>query len=148
MMTGAGPALAAITMALLPTLALGQSATGLWRSSDEETGMPRALIRISEQAGEYSGRIEKLFLMPDEPANPTCDQCEGDLKGRPIIGLTIVSGMHREGQVYVDGQILDPESGRVYRSRMVLGAQGRELVVRGYIGAPLFGRSQVWVRAD
>ena len=49
---------------------------------------------------------------------------------------------------YSGGEILDPDTGGVYRSTMTLSADGRRLTVRGYIGIPLFGRTQEWVRAE
>ncbi|MFX7792804.1 hypothetical protein ABTK00_20420, partial [Acinetobacter baumannii] len=46
------------------------SPVGLWKSIDDATGKPKALIRISENNGELSGKIEKLFRAPEEDQNP------------------------------------------------------------------------------
>jgi uncharacterized protein (DUF2147 family) len=57
-----------------------------------------------------------------------------------------MSGLKKNGDQYTGGQILDPDNGKVYKSRLTLHDDGQRLEVRGYIGVPLFGRSQVWVR--
>ena len=49
---------------------------------------------------------------------------------------------------YVGGQILDPDNGKVYRSKVRLTDNGKTLGVRGYIGVPMLGRSQTWVRQE
>lgn len=123
-----------------------QSPIGLWKNIDDATGKPKALIRITEANGEFSGKIEKLFREPTEDQNPKCIKCEGDLKDQPIIGLTILKGLKKDDDEYNGGTILDPANGKVYKSKMKLEDGGKKLNVRGYIGMPMMGRSQVWVR--
>lgn len=143
----------AASIALLPVAAAAQekSAVGLWKTIDDHNGKPKALIRISEANGEYQGKIEKLFRAPDEEPNPKCDKCTDARKDQPLIGMTILSGLKQDRQErgeYSGGQILDPAEGKVYKSRMVLSDDGGKLNVRGYIGLPLLGRSQIWLRAE
>ena len=127
-----------------------QAATpvGTWQTIDDQTGKPKALIRITEANGELRGRIEHLFRAPNEEQNPKCDKCEGELKDKPIVGMTILSGMKPDGDEFNGGRILDPGNGKVYKSKMELVDGGRKLSVRGYIGMPLLGRTQTWVRQD
>jgi uncharacterized protein (DUF2147 family) len=125
-----------------------QSPVGLWKNIDDESGKPKALIRITESNGVLSGKIEKLFQQPNEDQNPKCDKCEGPLKNQPVIGMTILSNMKRDGDEYDGGNILDPNNGKVYKSTLELKDSGKKLSVRGYIGIPLLGRSQVWIREE
>ena len=60
--------------------------------------------------------------------------------------MTILWGLTKQGDEYQAGQILDPESGEVYRARMKLQDEGEKLSVRGFIGFALLGRTQTWVR--
>lgn len=60
--------------------------------------------------------------------------------------MQILWNMRPDGDSWSGGEILDPESGKTYRAQMKLADGGRKLVVRGYIGLPLFGRSQTWIR--
>jgi uncharacterized protein (DUF2147 family) len=120
------------------------SPVGLWRNVDDVSGKPRALIRITESNGTLQGKIEKVFLAPNE--TPTCTRCEGALKNAPVIGLIILSGLKQDGAEYTGGQILDPDSGKVYSSKISVTDGGKKLTVRGYIGVSLLGRSQIWQR--
>lgn len=124
------------------------SPVGLWKNLDDVSGKPRALVRITESNGALQGRIEKVFPAAGEDPNPKCDKCDGALKNAPVLGLVILSGLTRDGDEYVGGQILDPDNGRVYRSKLRLTQNGQQLSVRGYIGVPMLGRSQTWLRQE
>ena len=126
--------------------AQNNSAIGLWKTIDDETGKPKALVRITEENGSLQGKIEKLFRGPNEDQNPKCGECKDSRKNQPLIGMTIVSGLKKQGDEYTGGEILDPAKGKVYKSKATLRDGGQRLEVRGYIGAPMFGRSQVWHR--
>ena len=142
----------AITAAalVLCSIAHAQEASpvGVWKTIDDQTGKPKSLVRISEANGEYRGRVEKLFREPGEEQNPRCDKCEGALKDQPILGMTIITGMKKDGDEYNGGKILDPGNGKVYKSKMALDDGGKKLNVRGYIGVPMLGRTQTWLRAE
>jgi uncharacterized protein (DUF2147 family) len=124
------------------------SPVGLWKNIDDVSGKPKALIRISDNKGELEGRIEKLFRPADQDQNPKCNLCQGANKDQPIIGLLFMSGLKKSGDEYTGGQILDPDNGKVYKSKLTLVEGGKKVSVRGYIGVPMLGRSQVWVRQD
>jgi uncharacterized protein (DUF2147 family) len=117
---------------------------GVWRTFDDRTGFERGLVVITETAGVLAGRVAGI-LHPRE-AERLCTQCEGARRNKPILGLTIITGMHHDGERWDGGEILDPQTGEVYRCVMRLEGGGTKLVVRGYIGFSLFGRSQTWIR--
>jgi len=56
--------------------------------------------------------------------------------------------LKKQGDEYEGGEILDPESGKVYRAKMKLDGEGEKLNVRGFIGVALLGRTQTWVRNE
>ncbi len=134
----------AAVLAAAPVRADDLSPTGLWKNIDDVSGKPRALIRISESNRTLLGKIENVFPGPTEDPNPKCDKCEGTNKNAPIIGLVILSDLTQDGDEYVGGQILDPDNGKLYRSKVRLIDNGKKLSVRGYIGMPMLGRSQTW----
>jgi uncharacterized protein (DUF2147 family) len=136
------------TLMSSPAWADNTSPVGLWKNIDDVTGKPRALIRITESNGTLQGKIERVFPGPDEEQNPTCVKCEGARKNAPLVGLVILTGLKKDGDDYTGGEILDPDNGKVYRSKIHLAGGGAKLNVRGYIGVPLLGRSQTWVRQD
>jgi len=136
----------AVLLALAPAWAQTDSPLGLWQTVDDHTGAPRALIEITQDAsGVLSGKVIK-GLIPGEPADRRCTECTDYRKDQVIIGMTVLSGMHKEGDSWEGGQILDPDNGKVYRCKMHVEKNGQELVVRGYIGVSLLGRSQSWIR--
>ena len=120
------------------------SPIGVWKTFDDKTGNARAIVRIYEQDGKLYGRIEQSFT-PDAETR-LCAVCTDERKNQPIIGLIIVRNMKPDGDEYSGGDILDPDSGTVYRCKMHVEQNGTRLIVRGYIGFALLGRSQTWQR--
>jgi len=140
-----GPAL--LALAWLAHAGTTDSPVGLWKTIDDNDGKPRGLIRVTESGGELRGTIEK-GLRPEDREDDICTKCPGDLHGRKIVGLTILTGMKKEGDHWGGGQIVDPKSGSTYRCKMTLVEGGTRLDVRGYIGVSLFGRTQTWQRVE
>jgi len=124
------------------------SPVGLWKTIDDKTGKERSLVRIVENNGVFEGKVEKIFEKPDDDPNHLCKKCEGARKDKPIIGMTFLWGLKKDGDQYSGGEILDPDNGKTYRAKMRLTEGGRKLEVRGYIGLSLFGRSQTWLRLE
>jgi uncharacterized protein (DUF2147 family) len=139
---------AAAWLAAAPAFAQDPSPVGLWKNIDDVSGKPKALIRITEENGVVQGKIEKLFRAPGEEQNPLCDKCSDARKNQPIVGMVFMSGLKKDGKEYSGGDILDPDNGKVYKSKLKLADGGKKLEVRGYIGVPLLGRSQTWLRQE
>lgn len=143
------------TVLLLVCLALGVAETanaqntpvGLWKSVDDQTGEVKSLVRIVESRGRLVGRIEQV-LRKGVRADAVCEACTDDRRRHPIVGLEIIRGAVRSGNtpVWESGEILQPETGRVFNLRLTPIEGGRKLEVR----ASKFGigRTQVWVRAE
>ena len=134
-----------IVAAASPLCAAEPTASGLWEQADD-TGKPESWFKIAERNGVYEGAVVKIFYKPGEDPNWVCDKCQGAEKGRPVLGLTLIKGMRRNGLSYENGTIMDPRDGSVYRALMRLRPDGKQLEVRGYLGISLFGQSQVWNR--
>ncbi len=138
----------AIVMVMLAGGALADTSSpaGVWKSIDDKTKKERSIIRISEVNGKFTGVVEKLFDQPgDDPAH-LCKECKGERKDKPIIGMTILWGLKKDGNIWAGGEILDPHNGKTYRCKMTLSEDGKSLNVRGFIGISLIGRSQIWLR--
>jgi uncharacterized protein (DUF2147 family) len=134
------------TVAAFPAAAAEASPVGLWRTFDASTKYPRSIVRVAEVNGELTARIEKIFAQAGENPNPICRECEGDRKDQPLLGMTILWGLKKDGDTYGGGHVVDPKSGKSYKSKVTLLADGEQLKVLGYIGVPMMGRSQIWVR--
>lgn len=123
---------------------------GLWKTIDDASKKEKSLVRVTEADGVLTGRVEKL-IDPDAKQDAVCDQCSDDRKGKPVVGLTIIRGVKKaagEEGLWDGGDILDPNNGKVYRVRLKPADGGRKLEVRGYVGAPLLGRTQTWLRVE
>jgi len=138
--------LALLGAAAQPLRAAEPTAVGLREQVDEKSGQPESWFKIVERNGAYQGNIVKIFFKPGEDENWVCDKCEGDERGKPVLGLALIKGMQRTGLKYENGTIMDPRDGSVYRALMNLSPDGQKLEVRGYLGISLFGRSQTWNR--
>ena len=121
------------------------SPAGLWITVDDKTHKPRGTVRVYQENGVFFGRIESSF----NPAHLTehCDKCTDDRKDAPIIGLVIMRGITKHGGEYGGGNILDPDTGSIYRCYFTMSADGQKLFLRGYLGVSLLGRTQTWTRA-
>lgn len=136
--------------ASIPARAVSGAATALsspagdWKTIDDRTGQPKAVVEVRDVNGDLEGRVIKLFHPP--APHPLCLKCTGALKNQPVLGMRILWGMRQDGDEWTGGQILDPESGNIYRCTVTLEKSGRVLLVRGYIGISIFGRTEQWVR--
>ena len=140
--------LAWLILASASVYAAETSPAGLWKTIDDRSGQAKGLIRIREIAGKFEGKIDKIFPKPGDDPAPRCEKCEGSLHNQPVLGLTFLWGFTKQGDEYQGGEILDPESGKVYQAKMKLVDGGKKLEVRGFIGFSLFGRSQTWLREE
>lgn len=132
-------------LAALAAVAAAPGPAGLWKTVDDKTGKPRGTVLIYEQKGAFFGRITSA-IDPEE-ARERCVPCKDERKDQPVIGLLILRNMKRRADgEYDGGDILDPDTGTVYRCKIRLAEGGKKLVVRGYIGFSLLGRSQTWSR--
>jgi uncharacterized protein (DUF2147 family) len=124
------------------------SPSGLWKTVDDDSKQEKSLVRIKESAGLFIGTIEKVLDLTVKP-DAVCEKCSDDRKDKPLIGLTILRNLRQSADdkaVWEGGDIVDPDNGKVYRTRLKPVDGGRKLEMRGYIGP--FYRTQVWIRVE
>ena len=132
--------------ALLSTSVFAVSLNGTqWQTIDDKTGEKKAVIQLTESGGKVSGKIIKV--LNKEKADALCTKCPGSLKNKPVEGLQILSGLKADANnQWSDGKLVDPESGKTYAGKLTLSDNGQSLKLRGFVGTPVFGRSQTWQR--
>lgn len=139
-------AVAIVAAAYARPLHAQNTPAGTWHTISDVTHKPKGVVEILEVDGKFVGKVVRS-LEPGQDVSPICDLCPGDKKDKPVWGMEILWGLKPDGDAWSGGQILDPDTGKIYKAKMHLEDGGKKLVVRGYIGISLLGRSQTWVRA-
>jgi uncharacterized protein (DUF2147 family) len=117
--------------------------TGKWKTIDDETGQAKSIVEVYEQNGKIYGKVVEILNPAKKDAK--CTNCKGADKDKPINGLIIIKGLKKDGNEWTDGDILDPQKGKLYSCTIKLDGADK-LSVRGYVGISMLGRSQTWHR--
>lgn len=133
-----------LSLFILTATAQRTSPIGKWKTVDDNTGKVKSTVEIYEKRGKLFGKVLELFD-PDKP-DPVCEECDEDdpRHMKPVVGLEIIRNMEKDDDNWEDGDILDPENGKVYRCK--LWVEEGKLQVRGYIA--FLYRTQTWLPAD
>lgn len=111
---------------------------GLWLT---ENG--RSVIEIRECERGLCGDIYWIIEggMRYDEHNP-----DANLRGQPLCGLPIMWGFKRQNERnWIDGTIYKADEGDHYSATLQMLPSGN-MLVRGYVGVPLFGKSQTWTK--
>ena len=143
--------LAAFFSSAILTTAAAQTDGNVAGSWLTENG--KGIIAIAPCGQSICGRI--LWMKPPPTARPgeiPYDKKNPDPSRRkqPLCGSTILYDFHRDPSNplrWEDGAIYDPDSGSTYHATVTI-QDPDHLRLRGYIGIPLLGESQIWTRAD
>jgi uncharacterized protein (DUF2147 family) len=122
---------------------------GYWKIVDRTTGNTKSIVKIWKTHDQsLMGKVVKVFAKKSDKHIPLCTACKGDQYNKPIVGMTILSGLKSTSRQWGNGHILNPENGKVYKCAIRTVDNGNKLNVRNYVGLPFFGRAETWERVD
>ncbi len=108
-------------------------------------------VEITPCGEKLCGSVIWLKEPLDEQGEPKHDANNPNtaLQSRRILGLPLLVNFAAgdEADVWENGSIYNPEDGELYSCTMTL-LDSNTLKVRGYVGLPLFGKTQVWTRVN
>ena len=105
-----------------------------------------ARVKIYREGGEFLGKLVWLRQPNGDNGLPAVDDKNPDprLRGQPILGLVIIHAVYKGLNLW-KGTVYDADNGDTYRCTLSL-AGPDSLRLRGYLGIPLFGRTETWKR--
>jgi uncharacterized protein (DUF2147 family) len=131
-----------------------ESVIGYWKTRNMKTKKPEAIVKIYEKDKKLYGKVVKLLPEREKELKdmgeypPLCKKCPDNFKNKPIIGLDFVYDLKKKGNVWEDGKILDPETGKIYDVYIFLDKKNPNILnVKGCIFKPLC-KTQHWERIE
>lgn len=127
---------AAFAQKLSPDLILG-----VWQCSDYK-------IEIMKSGSTYSGKLlwsKSMFEADGKTSKKDIKNPNEKLRGRPIQGITHITGLIYKDGEYIDAELYSVEDGNTYSLKGVL-KDRNNLETRGYKGVPMFGKTFNWTR--
>lgn len=129
--------------------AASSSIDGYWQTVDDKTGNPKGIMQIyTNNDNLIYGKVLGGYPVNGVVPHQICTKCPAPFTNQPVTGMQIMWGFdyNQQNQDFEDGHILDPDSGNIYHALLIPTDNGQSLKVHGYIGIPLFGRTQMWHR--
>jgi len=138
--------IALFLLLLIPTISSSQTADdilGKWQSAHGS-----GQIQIVKRGEHYFGKIIWIKEPNDKTGKPKTDinNPSEELQSRPIIGLEVIKDLTYKGNnVWSNGHIYDPKSGRTYNCQVSINKKDK-LNFRAYFGISLLGKTEIWTR--
>jgi len=127
------------TYVFIPQHAHANSAEGYWLTENK-----RSVIHIEKCYDSLCGNIHWIIEggMQYDEKNP-----DPSARKTPMCDLKLLWGFIPDGNNWKDGKIYKADDGDVYNAKITI-LDENTLKLRGYVGIPLFGKTQKWKRVS
>jgi uncharacterized protein (DUF2147 family) len=115
------------------------SVQGSWLTEDG-----KGVVTIAPCGNAMCGRTTKILAAGPKVPKTDISNPDPKLRGRPILGMMVLTGFTRNGAVWKNGRAYDPQSGKSYRASLALNPDG-SLKVTGCV--LIICQSKRWTRA-
>jgi uncharacterized protein (DUF2147 family) len=149
-----------VLVALLGTLASTASAQSSSVMGTWLTASGIAQVRIGPCPDPANGPICGLVVGLINPKGPDGNAVAPDmatdyrnadlaLRARKVIGMPLIWGFKKtaDPNAFEDGRVYNGENGKIYNANISLQPDGK-LRLRGFVGSPIFGETQLWTRVN
>jgi uncharacterized protein (DUF2147 family) len=102
-------------------------------------------IEVYEDGGKYFGKV--IWMQEKDKGKLDEKNPDDKLKTQPILNLVILKNFKEDepGKKWNDGTVYDPHNGKTYSAKISY-EDDDTLELRGFVGIPLFGRTEKWTR--
>ena len=88
-----------------------QDILGKWKTYDVfDKNVPESIVEIYSIDDRLYVKI--VEILPDEHKNDLCNNCQGSLKGKPILGMVILEGAELKDGIWQGAKVLNAKNGK------------------------------------
>lgn len=97
-----------------------QPLAGTWRLDDANSGKPLLHLRFEQKADGLQAVIAAIPSQSALAKSKTCGFCppKDARRGKPLLGMAVLTGLQPTGNRWVQGSWLDPEKGFTYMANL------------------------------
>lgn len=97
-----------------------QPFAGTWRLDDANSGKPLLHLRFEQKTGGLQAVIAAIPAQSNLAKSKNCTFCptKDPRRGKPLLGMALLTGLQPNGNRWVQGSWLDPEKGFTYMANL------------------------------
>lgn len=97
-----------------------QALSGTWRLDDAKTGKALLHLRFVQQVNGLQAVVVAIPAASPLAKSKNCDFCPSNdpRRGKPLLGMALLTGLQPTGNRWVQGSWLDPEKGFTYMANL------------------------------
>lgn len=129
----------------LSAMAAGER-LGLWVGTSDSYQSLRSVVELVVDGNEMFGRIERVIGEAGKEVDVICNDCPGEMNGKPMKGIIFITGLHRQGNKWTGGRVVNLEPGwrKGITAHCELEIKGSHVEFFGYKGLRVFGKKVIW----